>query len=184
MAIAVSLAIGLMELRLTVKWFSNHYYLYHSRPVCIQMSKGLELMRKIKITKIPTILFAIFNVLVIPGGIGIAFLPLILFRSQVTFDRSMQQIQKCNITPFGLLDKQTYSISDIKQVMVKRVEDSENGSISFWMKVELQEMDKQEKGQKTLMQVDYGKDESKARTEAWQLGQFLGCPIVLPQAES
>lgn len=80
----------------------------------------------------------------------------------------MQQIQKCNITPFGLLDKQTYSISDIKQVMVKRVEDSENGSISFWMKVELQEMDKQEKGQKTLMQVDYGKDESKAqRLGSW-----------------
>jgi hypothetical protein len=123
---------------------------------------------------IPIIFVSLFVVLVFPGGIGLMFLPLILMRHQVIFDRSINQIQKCYVTPFGVREKQTYSLSDIEQVTVDRVEDSEDSSISFSMKV-------QDKSQKTLLSIYYGTDEMKARTEAYQLGQFLGCPVVLPE---
>jgi uncharacterized membrane protein len=107
--------------------------------------------------------------------IGVSMLISALWRRRVTLDSSLYQIQEEYLTPFGSRGQKTYSFRDVQQVTVQARTDSD-GDTSFSVEVTLQ-------SQKPLLSISSG-GESEARAEAEKLGQFLGCPVILPEAKS
>ena len=113
-----------------------------------------------------------------PAGVVVLFLILALIkkRRRLTFDRSLYQILEEYLTPFGIRGRKTYSFRDVQQVVVERSTDSDGDSY-FSVKVELASGE-------PLLHLSFGSDNGKARAEAEQLGQLLGCPVRLPEATS
>ncbi|MFS8857798.1 hypothetical protein NW851_08295 [Synechococcus sp. H55.7] len=113
-----------------------------------------------------------------PAGVGVLSLILALSRKRrrLTFDRSLNQILVEYLTPFGVRGRKTYSFRDVQQVVVERSTDSDGDSY-FSVKVELASGE-------PLLHLSFGYDNGKARAEAEQLGQLLGCPVRLPEATS
>jgi len=111
-----------------------------------------------------------------PAGVGVLSLILTLSkkRRRLTFDRSLYQILEEYLTPFGIRGRKTYSFRDVQQVVVERSTDSDGDSY-FSVKVELASGE-------PLLHLSFGFDNGKARAEAEQLGQLLGCPVKLPEA--
>lgn len=113
-----------------------------------------------------------------PAGVVVLLLILALIkkRRRLTFDRSLNQILVEYLTPFGVRGRKTYSFRDVQQVVVERSTDSDGDSY-FSVKVELASGE-------PLLHLSFGSDNGKARAEAEQLGQLLGCPVRLPEATS
>ncbi len=95
---------------------------------------------------------------------------------RLTFDRSLYQILEEYLTPFGIRGRKTYSFRDVQQVVVERSTDSDGDSY-FSVKVELASGE-------PLLHLSFGSDNGKARGEAEQLSQLLGCPVKLLEATS
>ncbi len=93
-------------------------------------------------------------------------------RRRLTFDCSLYQILEEYLTPFGSRGRKTYTFRDVQQVVVER-----SGNSYFSVKVELASGE-------PLLQLSFSSDNGKAREEAEQLGQLLGCPVKLPEATS
>lgn len=113
-----------------------------------------------------------------PTGVVVLLLILALIkkRRRLTFDRSLYQILEEYLTPFGIRGRKTYSFRDVQQVVVERSTDSDGDSY-FSVKVELASGE-------PLLHLSFDSDNGKARAEAEQLGQLLGCPVRLPEATS
>ncbi|MFT0786393.1 hypothetical protein [Synechococcus sp. H55.10] len=113
-----------------------------------------------------------------PTGVVVLLLILALSkkRRRLTFDRSLYQILEEYLTPFGIRGRKTYSFRDVQQVVVERSTDSDGDSY-FSVKVELASGE-------PLLHLSFDSDNGKARAEAEQLGQLLGCPVRLPEAMS
>lgn len=107
--------------------------------------------------------------------VGLSLIPKLGSR-RLTFDRSFYQILEEHLTPFGIRGRKAYSFRDVQQVVVERSTDSDGDSY-FSVKVNLALGE-------PLLYLGFDSDDSKARAEAEQLGQLLGCPVKLPEATS
>jgi hypothetical protein len=120
-------------------------------------------------------LFAALLLSLPAGMVGLSLIPKLGSR-RLTFDRSFYQILEEHLTPFGIRGRKAYSFRDVQQVVVERSTDSDGDSY-FSVKVNLALGE-------PLLYLGFGSDDSKARAEAEQLGQLLGCSVKLPEATS
>ncbi len=109
------------------------------------------------------------------AGIGILQLFDSLCRRCVTLDRSKRQIHQKYLPPFGFRGQKTVPFGEVQRVAVQVSQDSDGDPI---FRVEVQG---RSPSSEPLLTLHFLRQEAAARTEAEQLGQFLGCAVALPE---